>query len=242
MTNIMSRTIGTITALAIRPARQSPPLRVEAAHALAGLGLGGDVHADARSPRQVLVASAAVYDDHALPAHALRENLLVDLDTTRLVSGTVLQIGREVTLRLMFQCESCGQLDLQRPGLARALAGRRGMLARVVTGGTLRPGDRIRDLGQALPHWSDDWRARVRHILDALPDGAVVEYGLLARLAGVQPSYCRAFPGMLAKLGPAYARRAVPMRAPAAAVRWDGGGLFDAVPPAAGIQDAGCST
>jgi hypothetical protein len=241
----MSTTIGTIQSLAIRPSRHTPPLRVDAVHALAGLGLGGDVHADYRSPRQVLLAGAGVYDDHALPAHALRENLLVDLDTDKLASGTVLQIGRDVQLRLMFQCESCGQLDAQRPGLARALAGRRGMLARVLAGGTIRPGDRIRDLGPLLPAWSDDWRDRVLRILDAVPAQSVVEYGLLARLAGVQSTYCRAFPGMLAKLGPAYATRAVSMRAPAPGMRWNGDGLFDAGlafgDDRSGVQDASCS-
>jgi len=234
----MSKTIGTIRALAIRPARTTPPLRVDAAHALAGLGLGGDVHADGRSPRQVLLAGTRVYDDYALPAHALRENILVDVDTATLASGTVLQLGQDVLLRLMFQCESCGQLDAQRPGLSRVLAGRRGMLARVLAGGTIRPGDRIRDLGQTLPRWSDDWRERVQHILDALPAQAVVEYGVLARLAGLQPTYCRAFPGMLAKWGPAYAARAVPMRSPLPGVRWEGDGLFD---DAAGVYGASCS-
>jgi hypothetical protein len=237
----MPKTIGTICALAIRPARSTPPLRVEVAHALAGVGLGGDAHADGRSPRQVLLAGANVYDEHALPAHALRENLLVDLDTAALASGTVLQIGRDVLIRLMFQCESCGQLDVQRPGLARLLGGRRGMLARVLAGGAIRPGDRIRDLGPVLPRWSDDWRDRVRHILDALPAQSVIEYALLARLAGVQTSYCRAFPGMLAKLGPAYAGRAVGMRSQAPAMRWDGGGLFDDAAMASAVQVASCS-
>jgi hypothetical protein len=238
----MSRMIGTICALAIRPARNATSLRVDAAHALAGLGLGGDVHASASSPRQVLLAGRNVYDDHALPAHALRENLLVDVDTASLASGTVLQVGRDVLLRLMFQCESCGQLDRQSPGLARLLPGRRGMLARVLAGGAIRPGDRIRDLGSVLPRWSDDWRERVRQVLDALPAGSLVEYGLLARLAGVQSSYCRAFPGMLAKLGPAYAGRAVGMGSSASGMRWDGNGLFDDAPaPVAAVQVANCS-
>lgn len=226
-----------LRALAIRPARTMAPLPVDAAQALPGLGLDGDVHADARSPRQVLLASVHAYEAHDLPAHALRENLLVDLDTTRLASGTMLQIGNDVVLRLMFQCESCGQLDQQRPGLMRALAGRRGMLARVLLGGVIRPGDPIRALPQVLPPWSDDWRRRVQTILDAVPAGSVIEYGLLARLAGVQSSYCRALPSMLAKLGPAYAARAVSMRSTSAstsastssspAPRWDGRGLFD---------------
>jgi MOSC domain-containing protein YiiM len=223
----MSHTIGTARALAIRPVRSSPPLRVDALHALAGIGLGGDVHADRASPRQVLLASRDVYAQLALPDHALHENLLVDVDTARLESGTVLQVGGEVVLRVMFQCESCGQLDRQHDGLSRMLGQRRGVLARVLAGGTIRPGDRIRHLGPQMPGWSDDWRERVVRILDAVPDGVVVEYGLLARLAGVQPAYCRALPGMLSRLGERYAQRAVSMRSSVPGVRWDGAGLFD---------------
>jgi hypothetical protein len=60
-----------------------------------------------------------------------------------------------------------------------------------------------------------------------MPGQAVVEYGVLARLAGVQPSYCRAMPAMLSRLGPAYAGRAVAMGSTTSLARWDGAGLFD---------------
>lgn len=220
--------VGRVRSIAVRPACGPGPRALTEAEAVAGLGLRGDVHADPRSPRQLLLAGAAVYDDLALPAHALRENLLLDLDTALPGSGTILQIGPDVRLRLMFQCEACGQLDLGRPGLARAVGDRRGMLARVVAGGALRVGDPVRDLGRLAPPWSDDWRERVRQVLDALPAGAVLEYRQLARLAGIQSSYCRAFPRALARLGPSYPARAVPARSTCTAPRWDGAGLHDA--------------
>ena len=222
-----ARAAGTLAALAIRPAGSSMPHRVDAAIALAGAGLAGDRHADPLSPRQLLLAGSDTYDRLALAPHSLRENLLVDLDTSQLVSGTVLQVGLEVTLRLMFQCEACGGLDLQRPGLAGKLGPHRGMLARVLTGGSIRPGDPVRDLGRLLPAWSDDWRKRVVQVLDAAPRGSVVAYRDLARLAGIQTSYCRAFPRLLARLGPAYAGRAVAANAAPSLPRWDGAGLYD---------------
>lgn len=225
---------GTVRGLALRAAGSLRPEAVHGARALAGLGFAGDRHAEAQSPRQLLLVDAAAYEDFALPPHALRENLLLDVDTAALASGTVLGIGSEVQLRLMFQCEACGQLDAQRPGLARALGARRGMLARVVAGGTVRLGDPVRDLGRLAPPWSDDWRERVRQVIDAMPPGAVVEYRQLARLAGIQSSYCRAFPRLLAKLGPAYAARAVPASANAGAPRWHGEGLFNLPPHASG--------
>lgn len=218
---------GTIVAVATRASRGLPLQDVAGACAIGGAGLRDDLHADALSPRQLLLADAAVYADLALPAHALRENLLLDFDTARLASGTVLQIGAEVAIRLMFQCEACGQLDVQRPGLARKLGARRGMLARVVRGGPIRRGDAVRDLGILLPAWPEDWRERVRRVLDAVPPGCVIEYRQLARLAGIQSTYCRAFPRLIGKLGPGYAAKAVSAQVSTAMPRWDGNGLFD---------------
>jgi hypothetical protein len=118
-------------------------------------------------------------------------------------------------------------LDRHRPGLARDVGGRRGVLARVLQGGVIRSGDAVRAPGLQLPAWSDDWRARIVRVLEALPPHMVIDYGRLARLAGVQSSYCRALPRLVAGLGPSYAGRAVAMGADTALPRWDGTGLFD---------------
>jgi hypothetical protein len=222
--------IGRIEALALRSSLAAPPGRVERVRAIAYHGLEGDVHADPLSPRQLLLAGTDAYDAFALPPHALRENLLVDVDTSRLASGTVLQIGDGVLLRLMFQCEACGHLDAHQAGLSTRIGTRRGMLARVLRGGDIRTGDRIRTVGAPLPAWSDDWRERIVHVLDTLPPASVITYKRLAQLAGVASSYCRAFPGMIARLGPRYAGKAVPSQSDIALPRWDGHGLFDPVP------------
>lgn len=216
--------IGYVAALAIRPSRTDTSIAVAAMQALAGLGVAGDRHADPLSPRQVLLASAAVYADLNLPAHALGENLLLDLDTSQLLSGAVLQIGDAVRLRLMFQCEACGYLDAHKAGVAARIGRRRGVLARVLAGGVIYTGDRIRDLGRLPPAWSDDWRERVAQVLRAVPEGMVLTYAQLARLAGVQSSYCRAFPRLVKSLG--HAGRAVSGQAAAGLQTWDGGGLF----------------
>jgi len=194
--------------------------------AIAGAGLAGNRHASPLSPRQVLLASASSYADFQLPPHALGENLLVGFDTAALGSGTVLRIGEKVLLRLMFQCEACGHLDAFQGGLSGRIGRRRGILARVLAGGAIHPGDRILDLGRMLPAWDDDWRARVARVLQAVPDGMVVSYAQLALLAGVQPVYCRAFPRLVAKLGPHYAGKAVSAQAAAGRRCWDGQGLF----------------
>ena len=218
---------GKIVTLAFRPAGAASAVAAESLLAIAGSGLAGDRHADPLSPRQVLLASASAYAELALPAHALGENLLVDLDTAQLRSGAVLQVGNEVLLRLMFQCEACGYLDARQPGLSARIGGRRGILARVLAGGVMRPGDRIRELACPLPAWLDDWRERVAQVLRAVPDGMAVNYAQLARLAGVQSTYCRAFPRLIRKLGPDYAGKAVSASAAPGLACWDGQGLFD---------------
>lgn len=220
------RASGTLLALASRPTRADRPAPCDSLVLHAGVGIEGDVHADALSPRQLLLAGSPAYEALALPAHALRENLLFDVDTACLGSGTVLQVGKQVRLRMMFQCEACGQLDRVVPGLARRIGARRGMLARVLTGGLVRVGDPVRELGLLEAAWHEDWRERVRAVLDAVPPGAVVEYRQLARLAGIQSSYCRAFPRLLARLGDGYCAKAVPAQSSVALVRWQGEGLY----------------
>lgn len=222
-----TRDIGGVRALASRRVRGAPPESFEHVLVHAGVGIDGDIHADALSPRQLLLASVSVYGELALPVHALRENLLIDADTAGLASGTVLQVGDAVRLRMMFQCEACGQLDEVERGLSRRLGLRRGMLARVLEGGTIRRGDRVQDLGVLEQPWQDDWRDRVRRVLDAVPKDAVIEYRHLARLAGIQSSYCRAFPRLLAKLGDGYAAKAVSAQSTVIQPRWEGEGLFD---------------
>jgi MOSC domain-containing protein YiiM len=216
--------IGEVTAVTIRTAHglQAPG----SVRAIDGTGFDQDVHADGLSPRQVLIASASAYDDFSLQPHALRENLLVDFDTAGLSSGTVLQIGDEVRLRLMFQCEACGQLDIRQSGLARKIGTRRGMLARVLAGGVIRRNDTVQDLGLLQTAWSDDWRERILQVLDAVPAQSVIEYKHLARLAGVQSSYCRAFPRMIMNLGAKYAGKAVSSQSASKLPRWEGHGLF----------------
>ncbi|WP_229419430.1 MOSC domain-containing protein [Pseudoduganella dura] len=198
------------------------------------------MHADALSPRQVLLAGAPAYGRHGLAPNTLRENLLLDIDTSHFSSGTLLRVGTQAVLWLTFGCEACGYLDARRPGIAAAIGRERGMLARVLHGGAIRTGDpvvRLPDLpatplAGSLPGrptaWSDDWRERVAAILARIPPGMVVEYRQLARLAGVQPVYCRAFPRLARSLG--FGHAAVAAGGQPGIARWEGHGLFDADP------------
>lgn len=204
---------------------------VTSLEAIAGHGLAGERHADPLSPRQVLLAGASAYARHALEPHALGENLLFDGETKALRSGQLLQVGGQAVLWLSFHCEACGQLDRIRKGLAKAVGihgdQRRGMLARVLHGGVIHTGDAIVLRGDTLPGWSDDWRERVATVLARVPDGMVVDYRQLARLAGLQTSYCRAFPKIARERG--LAHKAVTTGSAPGLPRWQGSELFDYV-------------
>lgn len=221
-----------IAALSIRPPGTPAPRLVDSMLLVAG-GAEGDRHLDLLSPRQLLLASSASYATLGLAPQALRENLLLENDIDHLPSGTVLQIGAEAKIALMFACEACGRLDLHGEHLAARIGARRGMLARVLEGGVIRHGDPVRDLGQRLAPWPDDWRLRIARVLDAMPPDAVIDYAQLARLAGIQTTYCRAFPRLLRALGPDYSDRAIAARAVSSRPRWTGAGLFavDATTP-----------
>ena len=59
------------------------------------------------------------------------------------------------------------------------------MLARVVSSGTIRPGDAIRQLASRLPAWPEDWRARVALVLDAVPRMAPSALNVGADVPGI---------------------------------------------------------
>jgi len=103
-----------------------------------------------------------------------------------------------VEMVAMFRCEPCGRLDRHQRGLQSRVGAERGLLARVIDGGVLRPGDGVRVTeGLVSPLWSDDWRERVlrAEVGSARSLGRVRR---LAELAGVSAGYCRAFPRLLA--------------------------------------------
>ncbi len=209
----------------LRRARGKAPEAVQAVLAVLGAGLSGDVQSETLSPRQLLVAGTPAYDRLGLPANALRENLLLDVDSAMLASGQLLAVGADCVLQLTFACEPCGRLNLRQERLSRAIGAQRGMLARVLHGGLVADRDPVHLLAETRPAWPDDWRARVEAVLARVPDGAVVEYRQLALLAGVALTYCRVFPRVARALG--LAHKAVPLRSPCLLPRWNGAGLFD---------------
>ena len=117
---------------------------VATANLVADLGIEGDKHASAASKRQVLLADKEALDAVGVLPGTIKENVTVEgVDVMRLPAGTRMRLGRSVVLEITGVCEPCFRMDEIREGLKAELEGRRGMVSRVVRGGTITVGDLI---------------------------------------------------------------------------------------------------
>ena len=139
---------------------------------IAGLGVDGDAHAGvtvqhrsrvARDPtqpnlRQVHLVQAELHDEltaagFSVKPGAMGENVTTrGLDVLGLPTGTRLRLGADVVVEVTGLRNPCYQLDGVAPGLMQAVLGRddhgglvrkAGVMAVVITGGEVRPGDPI---------------------------------------------------------------------------------------------------
>jgi len=148
---------GRLITIFVAPAAGQPLRPVDEAHAAPGRGLEGDryflgtgLYSDKPGPdREVTLieieALQALEQEegiHLAPAEARRNLLTQGVPLNHLV-GKEFRVG-EVTLRGVRLCEPCGYLaKLTRPEVTPALVHRGGLRAQVVSGGTIRAGDRI---------------------------------------------------------------------------------------------------
>lgn len=133
-----------VVALHASTASRAPLLAHDRAGLLHETGLEGDRHARKDSRRQVLVVEKEVLDQLGLAPGELREQITVEgLDLGRLVFGSRLTCG-SATLEVAGPCAPCERMDEIRPGLRKALEGRRGRFVRVAGAGSIAVGDEIR--------------------------------------------------------------------------------------------------
>ena len=138
---------GTVVSLQVCVGHRQPMDIKDTVMAVTGHGLEGDRHANPRSRRQVLLMEQEVLDALDLTPGAVRENVTIaGLSIHRLVQGQIIGIGDQVRLEVTGLCEPCELMDEIRMGLRQAIAGRRGVLTRVVQGGALRVGAGVRVL------------------------------------------------------------------------------------------------
>ncbi len=117
---------------------------VEEIGALADSGFEKCVHGRPGGKRQVLLMDRETLEALKLPAGIVRENITTEgLNVNGLETDQRLCIG-EAQLEVTMPCTPCSLMEKIRPGLRKEIRGRRGMLCRVVRGGTIRRGDAIR--------------------------------------------------------------------------------------------------
>jgi MOSC domain-containing protein YiiM len=126
------------------------------ARLVANFGLEGDRHAG-RPERQVSLLNAETVAELAqqgMPVGpgTLGENITVEgFAVMRLADGARLRIG-EAELEITGDRPACREMLEVHQDALKALAGRAGKMARVVRGGTVRPGDPIELVGDADAH------------------------------------------------------------------------------------------
>ena len=135
---------GSVTNLHIARVKGTPSDPVQEANAISGLGLEGDRSAYEGNTRQVLLVDKAILDEADLNPGQVKENITVTgMNVSQVQPGQVFTIGDSVTLEAVGDCEACGKMDAIRMGLMDEIQGKRGMLAKVINGGSIKVGDRV---------------------------------------------------------------------------------------------------
>jgi len=114
-------------------------------------GFQGCAHARPGGKRQILLVDRNALEAMNLQPGIIRENIMTEgLNVNGLKTGEQLQIG-DVRLAVSAICTPCGQLEKVRPGLRKELWGRRGMLCRVVSGGSCVAAMRSKEVRRQFP-------------------------------------------------------------------------------------------
>ena len=141
---------GSIVSIRLCVGHREPMKSVESADMVAGYGIEGDRHATAKGPRtrrQVLLMDAETLGDFGLAGGQTRENVTTrGIDLHALPAGSRLALGDEAVVEITGFCDPCGRMDEIRDGLREAMVDRRGMLATVIVGGSVKVGDAARAL------------------------------------------------------------------------------------------------
>ncbi|NDJ55080.1 MAG: MOSC domain-containing protein [Chloroflexi bacterium] len=138
-----------VEALYISRERNAPMESLQAAQLIENFGLEGDRKAKRGSKRQVLIMPLEILDKLGIDRGDVRENITISgFPVMDLTSGQRLQIGQAV-LETTIACAPCDKMDALRPGLQEEINGQRGMLFRVIQGGTVQIGDPIHLIDEA---------------------------------------------------------------------------------------------
>ncbi|KAA2261337.1 MOSC domain-containing protein [Solihabitans fulvus] len=186
MTDIWDTDGGVVTAVSRSATHTFSKPNADGIRLLAGLGVEGDAHLGekvkhrsrvARDPnqpnlRQVHLIHAELHDElnaggFTVSAGELGENVTTrGLDLLGLPTGTVLRLGEDAVVEVTGLRNPCAQIDNFQRGMLAAVVGRdehgtivrrAGIMAVVLAGGEVRPGDRVDVDLPAEPHVPLDW-------------------------------------------------------------------------------------
>lgn len=125
------------------PKRRLAMEELAVAQAIENAGFEGCAHARPGRKRQVLLVDIETLRALQLGPGTIRENVTTEgLEVDALVAGQKLRVG-DVELEVSTACEPCELMEEIRAGLMAELVGRRGMMCRVLRGGTVKQGDEI---------------------------------------------------------------------------------------------------
>lgn len=134
--------MGKIIHLQLKPAEGEPMHVVDRVEAIVNHGLRDDANAG-RSKRQILIIERELLDEFQLPIGDVRENITVEgIQLAGTPAGTRLRVGQTL-LEATVDCAPCEFIEAKRPGLRKAMEGKRGTLFKVIEGGTINVGDSI---------------------------------------------------------------------------------------------------
>ena len=134
--------MGKIIHLQLKPAEGEPMKAMAAVEAIADHGLRDDANAG-RTKRQVLIIERELLDEFQLPIGDVRENITVEgLQLAGTPAGVRMRVGQAL-LEVTLDCAPCEFIEGKRPGLRKAMEGKRGTLFKVIEGGEIRVGDAI---------------------------------------------------------------------------------------------------
>ena len=134
--------MGKIIHLQLKPAEGEPMRVVDQVEAIADRGLRDDANAG-RSKRQVLIIECELLDEFQLPIGDVRENITVEgIQLAGTPAGVRMRVGQAL-LEVTLDCAPCEFIEGKRPGLRKAMEGKRGTLFKVIEGGTINVGDAI---------------------------------------------------------------------------------------------------
>ena len=143
-----SSSTGKTVSLQISLESRKPMKKIESATFVVGSGLEGDRHTTSNTRRQdnqVLLMDEETLNELGLEHGIIKENVTSSgIDVASLKAGQLVALGDKVVLRISRVCDPCSRMEEIRPGLRAELKGKRGMLASVDNGGTVRVGDPIR--------------------------------------------------------------------------------------------------